>query len=633
MLHVTDLTFRIDGRTLLDRAGMALARGHRAALVGRNGSGKSTLLRLIAGELDADGGSISVPPRARVLLVGQTAPAGRQCAQEVVLAADSERAGLVGEAERLERAEGADATRLAEVHARLGEIRAHAAPARAAAILHGLGFDADDQRRPLDDLSGGWRMRAALAGALFAEPDLLLLDEPTNHLDLEASLWLTQYLARWPRTLLVASHDRALINRIATETIHLDDRRLVAYRGGFDAFERARRERLQREAAVRAGLDARRRHLQAFVDRFRAKATKARQAQSRLKALARLAAAPPPPTEAHIAFAFPEPAPLAPPLISLDRVSAGYQAGRPVLRGLDLRLDMDDRIALLGANGNGKTTLLRVLAGRLAPLSGERRADARLVVGLYAQDQAETLDGGRTAYQHVAERMAAADETARRAHLGRFGLGGALADQPAGALSGGERVRLVMALICCAAPQLLLLDEPTNHLDADARAALVEALNAFSGAVVLITHDRHLIELCADRLWLVAAGTCRPFDGDLDDYQQALLAERAGDGNGGARRPAGGSKARRRQASAARRAAVAPLRQAAQAAEREVDRLERDRAGILRAIADPGLYAGAPARLAELGRTKRRLERELEAAEQAWLAAQDALERALSKAG
>ncbi len=627
MLRIDRLIYRIGGRAIIDGASLTVPTGHRAALVGRNGGGKTTLLRLISGELHGESGDIVMAPETRIGSVAQTAPSGGGSPLDFVLAADHERVSLLAEADALESEAEPDGERLATVHERLVAIGAHAAPARAAAILHGLGLDAVSQGRPLAALSGGWRMRVALAAALFAEPDLLLLDEPTNHLDLEASFWLAAYLAKWPRTLLLASHDRALINQVAGETIHLDGGRTRTYRGGFDSFLRARREAREREVAVQANLAARRKHMQAFVDRFRYQANKARQAQSRLKALERLGEPEAPIADTEVVFSFPEPGELAPPLLALDAAAAGYD-GTAVIDRLDLRIDMDDRIALLGANGNGKTTLMRLLAGSLPALAGERRQSRKLTVGYYAQDQEDVLAADRSAEQYVAERLPEANETARRAHLGRFGLSGPLAAQPVKTLSGGERVRLVLALVCCEAPHLLLLDEPTNHLDIDAREALVEGLNAYSGAVVLITHDRRLIELCAERLWLVADGTCRAYDGDLDGYEKSLLERRRGKREGKARPST--NKAERRRDAARRRDEIAPLRRAAAAAERKLDSLAKARNGIVAAIGDPSLYEGdgSAERVAELSQEKAQLERAMAEAEAAWLEAQEALEAA-----
>ena len=517
MLHLNDVTLRIGGRLLLERASVHLPAGQRAGLVGANGSGKTSLLRLILGELTPDAGEVRLRRHARVGWVAQEAPGGERTPRQAVLEADQERARLLRAADA-----AVEPHAIAEIQTRLADIGAHAAPARASAILAGLGFDEQAQQQPLASFSGGWRMRVALAAVLFAEPDLLLLDEPTNHLDLEASLWLEDYLRRYPKTLLLVSHDRDLLNRVPERIVHLDQRKLAAYTGGYDAFERVRREKLALQAKERARLEARRRHMQAFVDRFRYKATKARQAQSRLKAIAKLEPIPAVIEAPHVTLRFPQPEVPAPPLITLERAAAGY-GDHVVLDRLDLRLDPDDRIALVGANGNGKSTFAKLLAGELAPLSGEVIRAPKLRVGYFAQHQIEALRPQDSALQHLARRLPAEREERLRTRLGGFGLTQDKADLPAGALSGGEKARLTFALISAAAPQLLLLDEPTNHLDIDSRDALTLAINDFAGAVLLISHDPHLIELTADRLWLVAGGRVRPFDGDVEDYRRALL--------------------------------------------------------------------------------------------------------------
>ncbi|MBX9701641.1 MAG: ATP-binding cassette domain-containing protein, partial [Acetobacteraceae bacterium] len=520
VLAIRDLTLRIAGRTLLDRADLVVDPGRKVGLVGRNGAGKSTLLRAISGGLAPDGGEIRLAARARLGHVAQEAPGGAASLLETVLAADTERAALLAEAEG-----HPDPHRLAEIHDRLIAIGAESAPARAAAILDGLGFDAAAQARPVGEYSGGWRMRVALARALFLEPELLLLDEPTNHLDLEATMWLEGWLARFPGAAIVVSHDRGLLERCVDAIAHLDRGRITLYPGSFANFVRVRSERQAQQVAQNERVAAERARIQAFVDRFRYKASKARQAQSRIKALERM-----PPIEAvvedHVTrFAFPEPASLPPPVVSLRRAAVGYDS-RPVLREMTLRLDQDDRVALLGANGNGKSTLAKLLAGRLALLDGEQHRAPKLRVGYFAQHQADELDPDGTPLSHIQALMPKATETACRGQIARFGLDADRAETRVSSLSGGEKARLLLALCTRDAPQLLILDEPTNHLDIDAREALVKALAEYAGAVLLITHDPHLVELVADRLWLVADGTVKPFEGDLDDYR-ALLAERA----------------------------------------------------------------------------------------------------------
>jgi len=619
VLRIDDITLRIAGRLLLDHASVHVPAGHKVGLIGRNGTGKTSLLRLIQGELHPESGSIVLRRGARLGSVAQEAPSGERTPAEIVLAADTERLALLAEAERI-----SDGARLAEVHARLMDIAADSAPARAAVILDGLGLDATQQGEPVGALSGGWRMRVALAAALFAEPDLLLLDEPTNHLDFEAATWLEGFLKTYPRTVLLVSHDREFLNGVATHILHLEEEKLTLYTGNYDRFERTRAERLARQAAMHAQQETQRRHMQAFVDRFRSKASKARQAQSRLKALARLqpiAAV----TEARaFEFRFPEPSELPPPLVTIEKVAAGYD-GVPVLRRLDLRIDQDDRIALLGPNGNGKTTLARLIAGRLPSLAGELRRHPKLRIGYFAQHQREELDASGTPYRHMQRLMPNAPEDRIRARLGQFAFPGEKANVAVSSLSGGEKARLLFALITHDAPQLLILDEPTNHLDVDAREALIHALNDYAGAVILVSHDRHILETVADRLWLVSDGTVKAFEGDLDEYRRQVMSrERAA--------PAGATGSNRRdqrREAAEQRQRLAPLRKAAKAAETALERLHADKAAIDARLTDAALYTAA--RQAEVVTLKKRqadLAREIEAAEATWLEAAGALEAA-----
>ena len=568
LLTISGLTLRMAGRTLLETADLSVEPGRRVGLVGRNGAGKSTLLRAVAGELAIDGGDIRFSARARMGWVKQTAPHGRRACS--IRCWRATRSGWPC----CMRPSMPSRGRLADIHERLRTIGAESAPARAAAILAGLGFDAAQQARPVDSFSGGWRMRVALATALFAAPDLLLLDEPTNHLDLEATLWLEGWLAKFPGAALVVSHDRGLLDRAVESIAHLDRQKLSLTPGGYTEFVRIRTEQAMQLSRAAERIAAQRAHMQSFVDRFRAKATKARQAQARLKALERLPVIETVVEDAPTRFAFPEPQRLAPPILTLDRVSVGYD-GKAVLKNLGLSVDMDDRIALLGANGNGKSTFAKLLAGRLAPLSGEMRASGKLRVGYFAQHQEAELVAGETPVDHMARALPAATGTQVRSQLARFGLDADRADTPTRNLSGGERARLLLALATRDAPQLLILDEPTNHLDIDARDALVRALGDFQGAVLLITHDPDLVELVSDRLWLVGDGTVKNYDGDMDDYR-ALLVERA--------RPVrveGAAKKRddRRDRAEARQQ-TAPLRKAAKAAEALVQKLVAERAAI-----------------------------------------------------
>ncbi|HEY7578598.1 MAG TPA: ABC-F family ATP-binding cassette domain-containing protein [Acetobacteraceae bacterium] len=617
VLVISGATIRLGGRVVLNGADLTVDQGRRIGLVGRNGAGKSTLLRAIAGEMALDSGEIRLANRARVATVAQEAPCGNATLLDTVLQGDPERLALLTEADT------ASPERLAEIHERLRAIGADAAPARAAAILAGLGFDEAAQQRPVGEYSGGWRMRVALATALFAAPELLLLDEPTNHLDLEASLWLEQWLARFPGAALLVSHDRGLLDRAVQAIAFLDRGKIGVTPGGFDEFVRIRTERALQHAREAERIAAERAHIQSFIDRFRYKASKARQAQSRIKALARLPQIETVIEDAPTRFDFPEPARIAPPIVALERAAVGYD-GAPVLRDVSLTIDMDDRIALLGANGNGKSTLAKLLADRLPALAGEIRRGPRLRVGYFAQHQADELVVSETPIEHMTRALPRASPPQVRAQLARFGLDADRAETPVANLSGGEKARLLLSLATREAPQLLILDEPTNHLDIDAREALVKALADFQGAVLLITHDPHLVELVADRLWLVADGTVRPFDGDLDDYR-ALLAERS--------RPAeksenAGRRGERRERADAR-AALAPLRRQAREAEARLTKLAAERAAIEQTLADPALYV--PTRKAEIAAANARLAliRKLAAqAEADWLAAEEALEAA-----
>jgi ATP-binding cassette subfamily F protein 3 len=621
MLVITDLTYRIGGRTLLDSASVALSAGAHVGLVGRNGTGKTTLFRIIAGEITPEQGHVQISPRDRIGRLAQEAPNGPESLLEVVLQADAERTKLLAEADT-----ECEPTRIAEIQCRLADIGAHSAPARAAEILAGLGFSHADQQRPCAEFSGGWRMRVALAATLFAEPDLLLLDEPTNYLDLEATLWLEAHIARYPRTVIVISHDRDLLDKAVDWILHLEGGKLALYRGGYTAFERQRRERQALDRKLASRQEAERARLQAFVDRFRAKATKARQAQSRVKLLAKLE-----PVAAIVAeevplIEIPPPAKaLSPPIIALDNVSVGYEPGHPVLRRLTLRIDDDDRIALLGANGNGKSTLVKLLAGRLEPMSGQMTRPQRLEIGYFAQHQLDELSANDSAYEHLRRLMPDAPEAKVRARAGAVGFSQALADTPAGQLSGGEKARLLLGLATFSGPHLIVLDEPTNHLDIDSRSALIAAINCYPGAVILVSHDRYLIEACADRLVLVANGQAVPFDGDLDDYQKLVLTQRgANDTNPENRKERGRARAGRadiRRAAAERRVALAPLRRRIADAEAAVARLNAEIARIDATLAGSGLFARDPQKAATLAKARADHASALAKAEEDWLEA------------
>jgi ATP-binding cassette subfamily F protein 3 len=626
MLIVEDLSIRIAGRLLLDHASVRVPAGSRVGLVGRNGTGKSTLFNVITGDLHAETGHVTIRPRATIGRLAQEAPNGPEPLVEVVLKADKERAALLAEADT-----ATDPERIGEIHMRLADIDAHSAPARAAAILSGLGFSAADQQRPCAEFSGGWRMRVALAAVLFAEPDLLLLDEPTNYLDLEGTLWLEDHLARYPRTVIVISHDRDLLDNAVDSILHLENSKLTFYRGGYSSFEKQRRERQLLDQKFAKKQEAQRKHLQAFVDRFRAKASKASQAQSRLKMLEKME-----PTSASIAddvlpINIPEPEKLlSPPIIALDGVSVGYEPGKPVLRNLSLRIDDDDRIALLGSNGNGKSTLVKMLSKRLHPMTGNITRADKLKIAYFAQHQLDELRPQESVYEHVRHLMPDAVESKVRARAGQIGFSGQRADTKVESLSGGEKARLMLGLATFGGPNLVILDEPTNHLDIDSRAALIEAINDYKGAVILVSHDRYLLEACVERLWLVANGDVAPFDGDLDEYQRLVLSDRRNNGKSDKSANGNGNKGDARKASAQKRAELAALKKRISEAETATQKLGAEIAKLDAALADPNLFVADPAKGAALSKARAETAAKLADAEQEWLEASGALDEALA---
>ena len=624
MLTISNLTYRIEGRVLIDGASIVLPTGSKAGLVGKNGSGKTTLFNLILGRLAADGGSIDVHPRARIGTVAQEAPGSELSPLDVVLAADTERAALLVEAET-----ATDPHRIADIHMRLADIDSHTAEARASSILKGLGFPREAQRAPTSELSGGWRMRVALAGVLFSRPDLLLLDEPTNYLDLEGTLWLEKYLATYPYTVLMISHDRDLLNKAVSSIVHLERGKLTLYRGAYDTFEETRRMQMELNNKAREKTLEQIAHLQTFVDRFRAKASKAKQAQARVKMIQKLK----PPAamfdEFSSPFSFPNPKkPPASPMITLDEVSVGY-GDKVVLSKITDRIDPDDRIALIGVNGNGKSTFAKLLAGDLKPMSGQMRRGKGLEVAYFAQHQMDKLRPERTPLEHVVDLMPYDTEAKRRSRIAQMGLSTTRMDTLVGNLSGGERARLLLGLITFGGPGMLILDEPTNHLDIDSRDALVAALNDYEGAVLIISHDRHLIDATVDKLWIAQNGTIEAFDEDLDFYQR-MLTSSGNPKNGGAKNGAGssGDRKRERQEAAARRAEIAPLRKEIKAAEQKIARLRTELAKVEAILADPKTYDGAPERVALLGKDKARFENEIRRTEERWLEMSAAVEEA-----
>ena len=612
MLTIRDLGFSMAGRVLFQNSSVQVPTGARLGLVGRNGTGKTTLFRLIRGELTPDHGEISLPPRARIGGVAQEAPAEDRALIDTVLDADTERAALMAEAET-----ATDPTRIAEIQARLTDIQAHSAEARAATILAGLGFDAAAQARPSKDFSGGWRMRVALAGVLFSAPDLLLLDEPTNYLDLEGALWLESYLARYPHTVLVISHDRGLLNRAVNCILHLSDRKLTLYTGGgYDNFDRIRREKLALQAAAAKKQEATRAHLQSFVDRFRYKASKAKQAQSRLKMLERMEPIAAQMEGAVTPIRFPEAEELAPPLMRLDSLRAGYDE-TTVLSRVSIRIDQDDRIALLGQNGQGKSTLAKIISGHLQPLEGSRNASSKLRIGYFAQHQGDELVMEETPLDHYRRALPDLEPAKLRARLAQAGIGAEIADTRISALSGGQKARLLLGLAALDKPHMLILDEPTNHLDIESREALVEALNAYSGAVILITHDAHLIELAADRLLLVKDGRVTPFDDDMDAYRQLML---------GSHKPAA-AKAKAAKKPAPKQTLLA-LKAEVRTCEARLAKIAEMLEKIDERLADPSLYDGPVDRIKQLNIKRDEILAAQERAETLWLAAEEQLEAA-----
>jgi ATP-binding cassette, subfamily F, member 3 len=614
MLRINDIAYSVEGRPLFEGASATIPTGHKVGLIGRNGAGKTTLFRLIRGDLSLDGGSISLPARTRIGGVAQEAPGNEVSLLDTVLAADTERAALLAEAEST-----TDPSRISEVQTRLADINAWSAEARASAILRGLGFDAAEQRMPCSGFSGGWRMRVALASVLFAQPDYLLLDEPTNYLDLEGALWLENYLTRYPHTVIIISHDRALLNRAVGAILHLENRGLTFYSGNYDQFARQRAAARAVQAAQAKKQEARRAHLQGFVDRFKAKASKAKQAQSRVKMLEKMETIRAPEDAARTVFSFPEPEELSPPIIATEGVSVGY-GDTAVLRNLDLRIDQDDRIALLGKNGEGKSTLAKLLSDRLAPMSGKMIKSNKLRIGFFAQHQVEELHVDETPLQHLLRERPGEGQSRLRARLAGFGLGPDQAETPVGRLSGGQKARLSLLLATLPAPHLLILDEPTNHLDIESREALVEALTAYSGAVILVSHDMHLLSLVADRLWLVSNGTVKPYDGDLQSYRTLLLARE---------RPESKSAKSAKAVRPARpsRDAVAALRSEVRKGEARVEKLNAMRDKLAMKLADPALYEdGKKGEVDVWQRKYAEVMDGLDRAEALWMAALEKLE-------
>jgi len=613
MLRISDISYSVAGRPLIENATASIPDGHKVGIVGRNGTGKTTLFRLIRGELALEGGAITLPARARIGGVAQEVPSSETSLIDTVLAADTERAALLAESET-----ATDPARIADVQTRLADIDAWSAEARAATILRGLGFTSAEQQQPCSDFSGGWRMRVALAAVLFAAPDLLLLDEPTNYLDLEGALWLESYLAKYPHTVLVISHDRGLLNRAVGHILHLEDRQLTLYQGGYDTFAKTRAARLAVAAADAKKQETRRAHLQSYVDRFRYKASKAKQAQSRLKMLEKMQPIGTPQERAFRVFSFPEPEQLSPPIVQLDGAAVGY-GDRAVLSRLNLRIDQDDRIALLGRNGEGKSTFSKLLADKLKVMDGRKTQSGKLRVGYFAQHQVDELFVDETPLQHLRRMRPTHTPAKLRAILAGFGLGADQADTEVARLSGGQKARLSLLLATLDAPHMLILDEPTNHLDIESREALVEALTAYTGAVILVSHDMHLLSMVADRLWLVKDGRVTPYEEDLEAYRRLLLT---GDSAPKARKSAAKPKRPTRDQ-------IQELRAELRKCEARVEKITEMREKLSQKLADPDLYdAGRAGDLAVWQKKFNEVEDGLARAETLWLAALERVETA-----
>tara|TARA_R110002096_G_scaffold416576_1_gene619184 strand:- start:51617 stop:53515 length:1899 start_codon:yes stop_codon:yes gene_type:complete len=624
MLQISGLTYRIAGKLLLENASVTVPAGHKIGIVGRNGAGKTTLYKLILGELESDDGQIRIRKSAKVGQVAQEAPGGPETLLETVLASHAEMVSLQTEAETT-----TDALRIAEIHERLQDIGAYEAEARAASILSGLGFSDAEQRRACSEFSGGWRMRVALACTLFTQPDLLLLDEPTNYLDLEGVLWLENFIKNYPYTILIISHDRDLLNQAASAIVHLENRGLTFYGGNFDKFEKTYREqKILKQAAIKKQ-SLERAHIQKYVDRFRYKASKAKQAQSRIKMLEKMEPLAALAEEHTVQFNFPNPEELAPPLISIEKCSVGYEPGKPILRNINMRLDMEDRIALLGQNGNGKSTFAKLLSDRLQPMDGEIKRSRKLAIGYFAQHQQDELDKNGTPLSHLATLMKGATETQVRARLGGFGFGVDKAANKISTLSGGEKARLLFALMSFKAPQMIILDEPTNHLDMDSRQSLIHAINEYEGAVIIISHDSYLVEACADRIMVVENGGVHDFDGDINDYKAEVIGKKTA-----VKKKEKAEKKENKTTNSTERTNKKPKKQMSGAqkthlrdkireSERRVEYLTKEVEKYTKALGNPKLYNKndpvAKRALQQFTREKKELEAKLAEAEERWM--------------
>jgi ATP-binding cassette subfamily F protein 3 len=631
MLKFENVDLLRGGRTVLRDVSLDIHSGAKVGVTGRNGAGKSSLLHLITGDLHADSGGVNVPGSLRIARVAQDLEVTDRIAVEHVLDGDEELRRLEGALREAE--EAGDGRRQALIHGQLEDIDAYTAPARAARIMRGLGFQRADEDAPLASLSGGWRMRLHLARALMCRSDLLLLDEPTNHLDLDAVIWLEGWLRDYRGTLLLISHDREFMDPLVGHIAHIEGGSVRMYAGNYSAFEQHRAVELAQREANQRKQQREVAHMRRFVDRFRYKASKARQAQSRLKALARMEMIAPAHVDSPFHFDFASPEHLPDPLLRLESLRAGY-AGKAVLEDVDMTLSPGDRVALLGANGAGKSTLVKALAGELAPLGGEREAAARLAVGYFAQHRVEHLDGAGSPLGHMQRLDGSVGEQRLRDFIGGFGFRDERVKEPVSRLSGGEQARLALAMILFRRPNLLLLDEPTNHLDLEMRHALSVALQEFGGAVVLVSHDRHLLRTVADHLYLVAGGRVADYDGDLEDYARWLTDRRRGPEGCAPAPRAGAAGKTRRRAGAHRRERLKPLREAVARLESELARLAAERATLEEALAEPSVYGDdMKDRLKGLLVDRGRLDRALAECEGRWLNAGEALERAMAETG
>jgi ATP-binding cassette subfamily F protein 3 len=626
MLTISDLSARIAGRLLIDHASVTLPTGMKAGIVGRNGAGKSTLFRVITGDLGAETGGISLPRNCRIGQVAQEAPSTEDALIDIVLSADQERTSLMAEAET-----ATDPNRIAEIQMRLVDIDAHSAESRAASILAGLGFDTDAQKRPASSFSGGWRMRVALAAILFSQPDLLLLDEPTNYLDLEGTLWLEAYIRAYPYTAIIISHDRDLLNNACNSIIHLDQKKLTLYKGNYDQFARQKAEQDVLQEKARVKNEAARKHLQSFVDRFKAKASKAKQAQSRVKALEKMGTVASVVHQNVSEFHFPDPQKaVSSPIIKLENASCGYETGKPILKDIDLRIDHDDRIALLGMNGNGKSTFAKLISDRLQNQTGELVRVAKLNIGFFAQHQLDDLHAGETPFEHVRAIMPDAPEAKVRARVAQMGLSSEKMDTKVEQLSGGEKARLLMGLATFDGPHLLILDEPTNHLDIDSRASLIRALTEFQGAVILISHDRYLIEATVDRLWIVNDGTVKSYDGDMDEYRDLVVGGKTKAKKVDEEAPKKLSKADQRKQAAQAREKFKPLKRKVTEIENKIEKVEVKIAAIDEQLADPVIYEKEPDKVTEITKSRGELLAQIEILEEEWTERSEEYEAALA---